>query len=170
MSCKFNTTHKLFRHVVLVNRRQEIVAVPPTRFREYQGAFSPDGRWVAFTSNDSGRNQVYVRAFPGPGPRSQVSTDGGQEPLWNRNGRELFFRRNDALMAVEIHSQSTFEAGQPRALFSGPFLEGAWITSYDVAPDGQRFIMSRYSDNAPQPQVTVVLNWATGARDRLIRP
>lgn len=140
-----------------------------TKYREFQGAFSPDGRWVAFTSNDSGRNEVYVRPFPGPEPRSRVSTNGGQEPLWNRNGRELFFRLNDAVMAVEIHPQSTFEAGQPRVLFSGPFIEGVWTTSYDVAPDGQRFIMTRYNDNLPAPQVTVVLNWATVARDNLAR-
>jgi eukaryotic-like serine/threonine-protein kinase len=141
-----------------------------TRFREAQGAFSPDGRWVAFQSNESGRSQVYVRAVAAPVPRWQLSTDGGQEPLWNPNGREIFFRHDDAVMAVDVRLARRVNVGPPRRLFSGRFEESNWIIDYDVAPDGQRFIMTRYNDDAPPPQVTVVLNWATAVRDRLIRP
>src|SRR4029077_15998782 len=104
--------------------------------------FSPDGRWIAYTSNESGRTEVYVRPYPGPGGKWQVSTDGGTEPAWNPKGRELFYRAGNRMMATPVTFQPAFSVGKPAVLF-----EGSWLPSprtspnYDVSRDGQRFLM-----------------------------
>jgi Tol biopolymer transport system component/predicted Ser/Thr protein kinase len=124
--------------------------------------FSPDGRWLAYESNESGRLEVYVQPFPGPGAKSQISTKGGEEPLWARNGRELFYRTGDKMMAVDITTQPTFTAGSPRLLFAGRYEQGPNYTpGYDVSPDGQRFLMVKPSEQAQAAptQINVVLNW-----------
>ena len=89
---------------------------------------SPDGRWLAYTSNEPGRVEVFVQPFAGPGGRSQISTDGGTEPVWSRDGRELFYLNGDRMMAVEITTAPTFRAGTPRLLFEGRYLSArtAW--------------------------------------------
>ncbi len=107
-----------------------------TRFDEHSARFSPDGRWVAYHSNESGRIEVFVRPFPGPGPKSQISTAGGAWPCWSQNGRELCYRDGDKIMSVDVETKSTFHASRPRVLFEGQFLE-----SYDVASNGKRFLM-----------------------------
>jgi Tol biopolymer transport system component len=114
-----------------------------TTFSEQHPWLSPDARWVAYTSNQSGRSEVYVQAFPGSSGRSQVSTDGGTEPVWARSGRELFYRVGDRMMAVAVESRSTFKAAAPRVLFTGRYASVAWgEANYDVSPDG-RFLMLR---------------------------
>jgi eukaryotic-like serine/threonine-protein kinase len=81
--------------------------------------FSPDGHWIAYDSRESGRDEIYVRPYPGPGGKWQVSTDGGTEVVWNRNGRELFYRSGTKMMAVEVNTVPTFSAGKPTQLFDG---------------------------------------------------
>jgi serine/threonine-protein kinase len=124
--------------------------------------FSPDGRWLAYISDESGRREVYVQAYPGPGGKWQISTGGGGEPHWNRNGRELFYRDGDKMMAVDISMQSAFTFGKPRMLFEGPY-EPTPITypNYDVSPDGQRFLMLKPvgQERTAPTQINVVLNW-----------
>ena len=124
--------------------------------------FSPDGHWLAYVSNESGRYEIYVQSFPGPGGKWQISTDGGTEPVWNRNGRELFFRSGDKMMAANITTQPGFTAGEPQMLFEGPY-EPTPLTfpDYDVSPDGQRFLMlkSNESAEAAPTQINIVLNW-----------
>jgi Tol biopolymer transport system component len=133
-----------------------------TRFNETSPRFSPDGRWLAYISDESGRYEVYVQPYPGPGGKWQISTEGGMEPIWNRNGRELFYRNGDKMMGVEIDTQPNFTAGKPRMLFEGPYeLPPIPIANYDVSPDGQRFLMLKPSESvgtAPT-QINVVLNW-----------
>jgi Tol biopolymer transport system component/tRNA A-37 threonylcarbamoyl transferase component Bud32 len=131
-----------------------------TPFNEVSGAFSPDGRWLAFASDASGRYEIYVQAYPGPGGRLQISSEGGAEPLWSRNGRELFYRSGDKMMAVEIDTRSSFSAGKPKSLFQGRYLPApAQTANYDVAPDG-RFLMIKPGGEEQAPtQVNVVLNW-----------
>ena len=92
-----------------------------TQFFEFQPTFSPDGRWIAFVSNRSGQFEVYVTPYPGPGGMMQISTDGGEEPLWAPDGQELFYRiqNQDKMMAVSIQTEPTFKAGTPRLLFEG---------------------------------------------------
>src|SRR5262249_40085675 len=93
-----------------------------SKFDETMPAFSPDGHWLAYVSDESGRPEVYVQPFTGPGGKYNISTDGGTEPVWARNGKELFYRKADQLMAVEINAGSTFTAGKPKRLFEGPYV------------------------------------------------
>ena len=126
---------------------------------ELSATFSPDGRWVAYVSDESGRAEVYVRPFPGPGTRSQVSIDGGTAPVWSRDGRELFFAKGDALFATAVSLGGTFTSGAVRRLFSGPYSFDEVTVNYDVAPDGQHFLVPRSRvDSAPR-QLELVLNW-----------
>jgi Tol biopolymer transport system component len=132
-----------------------------TPFNEMQPAFSPDGRWLVYASNESGRYEVYVQPFPGGGGKSQISTEGGAEPVWARNGRELFYRNRDKMMKVDITTQPAFRAARPELLFEGQY----WTTGltpihYDVSPDGQRFLMIKPgAQEASATQINVVLNW-----------
>ena len=87
-----------------------------TPFVESVPRFSPSGRWLAYVSDESGRPEIYVQPYPGPGGKWQISTEGGTEPVWNPNGRELFYRSGDKMMAVDIATQPSFAAGKPRVL------------------------------------------------------
>jgi eukaryotic-like serine/threonine-protein kinase len=133
-----------------------------TPFNESAPRFSHDGRWLAYISDESGRYEIYVQPYPGPGRKWQISTDGGTEPVWNPNGRELFYRSGDKMMAVDIVAQPGFAAGKPRTLFEGPYLRTPLtFPNYDVTPDGQRFLMLKPSEQAQSAptQINVVLNW-----------
>jgi eukaryotic-like serine/threonine-protein kinase len=133
-----------------------------TPFNESAPRFSHDGRWLAYASDESGRNEIYVQPYPGPGGKWQISTEGGREPVWNPNGRELFYRSSDKMMAVEITSQPSFAAGKPRVLFEGKYLSAVFtVPNYDVSPDGQRFLMLKPIEEAQAAptQINVVLNW-----------
>jgi serine/threonine-protein kinase len=121
---------------------------------------SPDGRWLAYESSESGRGEVYVTPYPGPGSKWQISADGGGEPVWNRNGRELFYRSGNKVLAVDVSTQPTFSAGKPTALFEGRYVVAAASPAeYDVSTDGQRFVMIKPSDETPPNQINFVLNW-----------
>jgi eukaryotic-like serine/threonine-protein kinase len=119
-----------------------------TSLNEAQGQFSPDGRWVAYISNESGRNEVYVAPFPGPGNTRQVSCAGGLWPRWNRDGREIFFLASDGSMmaAAATPHGSTMEAGAARTLFDARPRRMRW--PYAVSPDGQRFLVNALVDQA----------------------
>jgi Tol biopolymer transport system component len=126
---------------------------------------SPDGRWMAYASEESGRREIYVQAYPGPGGRWQISSDGGNEPLWSASGHELFYRSGDRMMDVDIRTEGEFLAGKPRQLFEGsyvPSFAGYVRANYDVSPDGQRFLMVKFGGQKPAPltQINVVLNWS----------
>jgi Tol biopolymer transport system component/predicted Ser/Thr protein kinase len=133
-----------------------------TQFNEGAPRFSPDGRWLAYGSDESSRTEIYVQPYPGPGGKWQISTDGGTEPVWNRNGRELFYRNGNKMMAVDIATQPTFSAGTPRMLFEGQYVPSPTTSqNYDVSPDGQRFLMIKPFEQAQAgpTQINVVLNW-----------
>ena len=133
-----------------------------TPFEETGAVFSPDNRWLAYVSNESGRYEVYVRPVSGSGEKWQVSTEGGMEPLWAPSGRELFYRNGTKVMAVDVATGSAFTAGKPRLLFEGHFrLQGAGVrTEYDVTSDGQRFLMIQESGSQSAPrQLEVVMEW-----------
>jgi Tol biopolymer transport system component len=133
-----------------------------TRFDEASLRFSPDGRWLAYISNETGRYEIYVQPYPGPGGKWQISTEGGMEPVWNPNGRELFYRSGRKMIAVDIATQPSFAVGKARMLFEGEYVPTpATLSNYDVTPDGQRFLMLKPSESAEAAptQINVVLNW-----------
>ena len=137
-----------------------------TPLNESAARFSPDGRWLAYRSTESGRPEIYVQPFPGPGGKWQISTDGGGEPVWNPNGRELFYRNGNKMMAVEVNQSRdsngavSFAAGKPRLLFEGQYAPPPTTSpNYDVPPDGQRFLMLKASQQQAATQIHVVLNW-----------
>jgi hypothetical protein len=154
------------RAVALDDRAVRPVA--DTRFREGSAKFSPDGRWIAYSSDESGRPQIYVQAFPGPGPKIQVSNDGGTDPVWRRSGGELFYRGGNRMMAVAVTTAPTFRASAPRVLWEGIYsqglgsscgMPGVASSNYDVTADGQRFLMVRDDENVSSTKIVVVVNW-----------
>jgi hypothetical protein len=136
-----------------------------TPFREGQGQFSPDGNWVAYTSDESGRNEVYVQSFPAGSAKWPVSSKGGDWVRWRRDGREMFYIAADRkLMSVAVQVISgSLEPGTPRALFTIPFtLSTAGSLArytYDATPDGERFLAVVPAGDAASPPMTVILNW-----------
>lgn len=133
-------------------------------FSEHNGEVSPDGRWIAYQSDESGENEIYVRRFPSLDSRAQVSSGGGARPAWARNGRELFYLKADGTMMavpVEPGDGSGFVTGPAKALFSGQFYALQAGRSYDISPDGKRFLLIK--DATPRTaaalQLVVVLNW-----------
>lgn len=142
-----------------------------TAFAEQAEALSPDGRWLAYVSNESGQPEIYVQPFPGPGGKWQISSDGGREPVWNPNGRELFFRNLSAtqMWAVDITTRPTFSASKPSLLFEGSY-EVAFVphANYDVTADGQRFIMIQPTGRPASPtQINIVPDWFDELRRRV---
>jgi hypothetical protein len=131
-----------------------------TRFNEQQGVFSPDGKWVAYQSNESGRTQVYVRAFPGPGGQWQVSTEGGSSPRWRADGKELYYLAADnRIMAAAVLAQgAVFTAGTPTALFATRIPQSANRPNYDVTRDGRFLVNADLEDTAPEP-IHLLINW-----------
>jgi Tol biopolymer transport system component len=139
--------------------------VVQTPFNENWGQFSPDGKWVAFQSNASGRVEVYIQSFPGPGPSIRVSTTGGAQARWRPDGKELFYIGLDGrLMAVSITvaASGDVEPGVPVPLFAthiGGALLGSLRQNYMVSPDGQRFLMNTVVSEGPASPITLILNW-----------
>ena len=138
-----------------------------TRFNERGATLSPDGQWMAFVSDESGLDEVYVQPFPGPGAKTPISTRGGLQPAWSRDGRELFYRERDSLMSVRV-AFSPLSASVPTRLFEMPaavYNLDPNFADYDVAPDG-RFIAIRGEDR-PNDEINVVLNWREDVRRAL---
>ena len=130
-----------------------------TEFDELTPRFSPDGQWIAYVSNESGRDEVYLRPFPGPGGRALVSSGGGEEPVWSRDGRRIFYRSADAVVAASVSLAGNPAVTARDTIVTGPFLSSRFHPMYDVAPDGKRLLMLQ---GAATPVLTVVLNWADG--------
>ena len=129
-------------------------------FNEKQAAFSPNGRWLAYVSDESGQNEVYVQPFPGPGPKQQVSADGGEEPAWSRPGRQLFYRIGGRMMVVNVGDSGAFSVDRPRRLFEGLFYYTAVPNrTYDVRPDGQFVMVGEPELEYATRQINIVLNW-----------
>ena len=132
-----------------------------TEFNEFSSQFSPDGNWMAYVSDESGTLDVYVRAFPSSDNRWRISNNGGSQPRWRHDGKELFYVAHDGtLMAVEIAKGATFAASVPRPLFKTRITDtGISGMSYSVAIDGQRFLIHTITDDRPTWTTTVLLNW-----------
>ena len=136
-----------------------------SQFGESQAHFSPDGRWFSYTSNESGRPEVYVQSFPVSGGKWQVSTDGGAQAHWRRDGKEIFYiAANRNLVAVEVKTGSGFEPAAPKALFPTRVSGYSAPNRYVVTSDGQRFLVNSSTEEVSQTPMTVVLNWTTGLK------
>jgi Tol biopolymer transport system component len=151
-----------------------------SRFNESHPDFSPDGRWLAYASDESGRSEIYVQPYPGPGARVLISTDGGTAPAWARNGQQLFYlapalseqhavapRRPESkagvrMMAVSVTHGTQLTAGRPRMLFESTTLSpGAPIRNYDVTSDGRFLAVQPHAERSPikPAQIVLVQNW-----------
>src|SRR5437762_4163811 len=141
----------------------------PNTVRPDRAEFSPDGRWLAYASNETGRYEVYVQPFPGLGGKWQISTEGGREPVWARNGRELFYRNGGKMMVVDVTTQPSFTTTKRRMLFEGYYAADTKNeTNYDVTPDGQRFVMVKPSEQErTATQINMVLNWFEDLKRRV---
>lgn len=136
-----------------------------TDFDEFAPRFSPNGEWVAYVSNESGRDEVYVRQFPGPGGRVMISDGGGEEPLWSRDGTRIFYRGLDVVVAASVSFRGEPLVTARDTVARGSFLANRFHPMYDLAPDEKRLLMLQ---GAGSPlQLTVVLNWARALSARL---
>ncbi len=176
---------------VSMDGESEPAAFRATSSSEVTPAFSPDGRWLAYASDEArgefsllqdldarGRFDVYVRPFPEGEPAYRISSNGGTEPLWSPDGTQLFYLREREdrtcnVMVVDVQTDATFSRNRPRTLFEGLVVDCAltYNSYYDVAPDGQRFVMRLPSQIEAQPvtRINIVLNWVEELK-RLVPP
>ncbi|HTI36977.1 MAG TPA: protein kinase [Vicinamibacterales bacterium] len=162
--------------VLPIDGHAQARAVAQSRFGEGSAKFSPDGHWIAYASDESGDSQIYVQSFPGPGPKVQVSRDGGFDPVWRRSGGELYYRSGKKMMSVSITTSPQLRVSAPTALWDDTYSDGAASScgmpgvsssNYDVTADGQRFLMVRDEDaSVAVTRVVVVLNWAEELKRR----
>ena len=139
-----------------------------TKFSEGSPKFSPSGAWLAYSTNESGQPEIWAMAYPS-GERIPISTNGGTDPLWRRDGRQLYYRAGDQMMVVDISYGPSLKASKPRVLWKGQYLAGAGSScgmagptsaNYDVTPDGERFLMIEdASATAESERLRVISNW-----------
>ncbi len=154
-------------HVLTLDADRRVAPLIVTEFNELNAEISPDGRWVAYDSNSSGQAEIYVQPFPDVDTGQwQISTTGGTQPLWGPNGRELFYLTEAGVMGVTVETDGGLEAGTPVLVVAGRYYVTAPDRTYDIAPDGQRFLMLKEAGpaNTDDPfagltQIHVVLNW-----------
>ena len=136
---------------------------------EIEPAVSPDGRWLAYASNESGTPEVYVRPFPDAGSaRWQVSVAGGRDPVWSHSGRELFYQSTtNRLMSIAVRPGATFSFDQPKPLFSTvAYVPGGAVPPYDVSPDDKRFLFLRETTPNDRNELIVIQNWTQELKAR----
>jgi Tol biopolymer transport system component/DNA-binding winged helix-turn-helix (wHTH) protein len=158
--------------VWLLDLRDKPVARPflQTPFSESCPALSPDGQWLAYESNESGRAEIYVRAVSGAERKWQVSPDGGDRPRWSRNGRRIVYRSGKRMMVVDVETAGSFTAGQPQVLAAVSFEPGGLATpNYDISADGRRILLITPVRDPPRLPLIVVENWFAELRDKMGR-
>ncbi len=156
--------------VLSLDGDRETAILLGTSFDELHASVSPDGQWVAYTSDESGERQIYVQSFPELGGKKQISADGGDEPVWSRDGTELFYRNGDQMLAVAIAAEPVLTPSRPVLLFEGSYerMGGGVSANYDVARDG-RFVMLRREEESAvtEQRIHVVLNWFEELKERV---
>jgi len=126
-------------------------------FNEWKPTLSPDSRWVAYESDESGRYEIYVQSAEGTGEKTLISTEGGREPLWSHSGNEIFYRSGDGFMSIPVSTANGFSASAPRFLFEHPFVFGEITRNYDATPDDQRFLFIEATSEEHQIRVIDVI-------------
>ena len=159
------------RHGARIRAVAEPTAAPApflaTSANAIQGQVSPDGRWLADASDESGAWEVYVQSFPSPGAKRTISTGGGTEPQWRGDGKELFYLSADhMMMAFDVNSGSMLQAGKPKPLFRAPVLGALtdYRNYYAVTADGKRFLIDSVAAGTNQEPITVLVNWTALVR------
>ena len=160
--------------------KREMKALLQEKYMELDPQISPDGRYVAYQSDESGKGEIYVRSFPDVNKgKWQVSSGGGNSPLWSPDGQEVFYRSGDATMSVEVSTEPTFKRGNPKILFRGTYsattFEKIVFTLWDIHPNGKKFLMIKPAAStgaaptaaSPQPKITIVLNWLEELKQRV---
>jgi serine/threonine protein kinase len=150
------------------------------KFNEDHPKISPDGHWLAYSSNESGQNEVYVRPYPdvNKGGQWQISNNGGNSPLWSPNGRQIFYRKDNAVMAVPVETESRFDSGKPDLLFQGEYISNrvgeVVLPMWDMHPDGKRFLMTKPAqatgdkpESAIPRKINIVVNWFEELKERV---
>ena len=141
------------------------------KHNEMEPQISPDGQWMAYQSNESGKDEVYVRPFPDVSRGQwQVSTNGGDSPLWSPDGQELFYRSGESFIAVDIETEPVFKRGKSQVLFNGRYSSSIDFFAYvywDIHPDGKRFLMLKASAAVSPRKINIVLNWLEELRQRV---
>jgi Tol biopolymer transport system component len=133
---------------------------------EAAGRFSPDGRWVAYRSGETGQAEIFIAPFPGPGKKTRVSGEGGANPKWRRDGRELFYVSGDAIIAVDVDLRGTEPVvGMPHALFAVSMARVGLQSWYDVTPDGQQFLINANREALDPVPFTVISNWLAARKN-----
>lgn len=140
-----------------------------TEFNEREGRLSPGDQWMAYASNETGQFEVYVQSFPDRGGKTRVSNGGGSQPMWSRDGKELFYIAADRkLMAVDVKTSPKFAAGAPKALFethTRGATAGHSVAGFEISPDGKRFLLINMPEAAPLAPMTLILNWTAGLKN-----
>ena len=155
-------------HTLWLDSDNRVEPFHVTGFREHQPVFSPDGDWIAFTSNRSGREDIYLKRYPAAGVPISITTEGGTRPLWSPDGEEIFYRNGEKMMSVSVSRKPDFGRGKPRELFEWqPLIQGLPTHHYDIAPDGQRFLMVKRGEESLPTQINVVLNWAEELKQKV---
>lgn len=150
------------------NRKPEPFLHSP--YNEITPIFSPDGRWIAYATDESGREEVYVRPYPGPGNIIPISTDGGMAPVWSPEGKVLYYVDTSSskmkMMAVSFITEPEIHISKPELLFEGKYFGASpWGRNYDIAPDGTRFIMvTDEGQKVKTTQINIILNWSEGLK------
>jgi hypothetical protein len=154
------------RDIWILTKGSEPTPFLVTSFDESAPAFSPDGKWIAYVSDESGRSEVYVQAFPGPGSKWPISTNGGTEPAWSADGKALYYRRGDAMISVPITLTPDFTYGKPSTLFESRYETVDGARNYDVAGDKLSFVAVRSEGMIESRHFNVVINWFSELRAR----
>ena len=151
--------------VPMMGDQRSVVPLVTGPAAELAPRFSPNGRWIVYQSNETGRLEIYVRPFPDAGARVQVSTEGGTEPVWARSGRALFYRTSAGIVSVAVTTGATFSLGERRVVLPGDYLTDPTHSNYDVSPDGNQFLMLKQAGAAATP--IIVHNWGRELREKL---
>jgi dipeptidyl aminopeptidase/acylaminoacyl peptidase len=153
----------VFTQALTGDRKRVAIAASP--FTEAMGRISPDGRWVVYVSDASGSNEVFVQPFPGPGARVQVSSRGGDEPVWSPDGSRIFYRDGRNLVAASVRATPEFEVTGRQALFGDVYVKRSLPhANYDVSPDGSSFLFLRETSNK---EAVMIYNWLPEVQARM---